>query len=80
MAQLEGWNRARQMAVDVLEAYSDADRSIEGVVSEWNGAVLNHLNELKQTISRVLFKNPSDSVDELARVIMNAEGWWRTHQ
>lgn len=74
MAQLEAWNNARKFAAELVEAFYE--NGISEVLSEWKETVsFPSLSEIKTLLNRVVFMNGHDTIDTIARSVIDWEGW-----
>lgn len=74
MAQLEAWNNARQFAAELVEAFYE--NGLSDVLSKWEETVsFPSLSEIKTLLNRVVFMNGDDTIDTIARSVIDWEGW-----
>ena len=75
MAQLEAWNNARKFAAELIDAFGEDNLS--DVLSRWSGSVsFPSISEIKSLLSDVLFLNGHDTINKLARSVMDWDGWY----
>lgn len=74
MAQLEAWNNARQFAAELVEAFYES--GLSDVLSRWEETVsFPSLSEIKTLLNQVVFMNGDDTIDTIARSVIDWEGW-----
>lgn len=75
LEQLEAWNTARQFAAELVEAFYE--NNISGVLSRWKDTVSFPSKEsIKQILNNVVFLNGHDTIDTVARSVIDWEGWY----
>lgn len=74
MAQLEAWNNARKFAAELVESFYE--NGVSDVLNKWEGEVsFPSLSEIKTLLNQVLFMNGNDTIDTIARSVIDWEGW-----
>lgn len=72
--QLEQWNRAREFAAELVEAFCNG--SISDVLSKWSESVtFPPRSEIKKILNSVVFMDGRSTIDIVARSVIDWEGW-----
>lgn len=75
LEQLEAWNKAREFAAELVRAF--AKSGIRNVLSRWEDTVeFPSLSEIKQLLNKVVFLNGHDTINKVARSVMEWDGWY----